>query len=79
MAVKLKIEKISDAMQFINAASKLKGNVWLSNETGCRVNGKSVLGVFDIAMKGDVFVEYTDTSEEFDALINKLGEQTDEN
>ena len=67
MKKQIRLEKIDDAMEFVNLASKVKGDVWLSNESGSRASGKSILGVFDVAVNSPMDVEYPDdANEEFD-------------
>ena len=68
----IKLEKITDAKEFVDHSSKVNGDVWLSNKTGCRVDGKSILGVFDVAAGGPMSVEYPDANEDFDEFLNKL-------
>lgn len=50
MKKEIKIEKIADAKELVDIASKIDGGVWLSDKNGSRVSGKSILGVFDIAI-----------------------------
>ena len=71
MTKEIKLEKIADAMELVNRASKIDG-VWLSNKSGCKVSGKSILGVFDVAIDSDMSVEYPDANEDFDEFLTKL-------
>lgn len=72
MKKEIKLEKIKDAKEFVDRASKVNGDVWLSNPTGCRVNGKSILGVFDVAIDSPMSVEYPDANEDFDEFLTRL-------
>ena len=73
MKKQIRLEKIDDAMEFVNLASKVKGDVWLSNESGSRASGKSILGVFDVAVNSPMDVEYPDdANEEFDDFLCRL-------
>lgn len=72
MKKEIKLEKIKDAMELVNLASKIDGDVWLSNKNGSRVSGKSILGVFDVAIDSPMSVEYPDANEDFDEFLTKL-------
>lgn len=72
MRKEIKLEKIKDAMTFVNLASKVDGDVWLSNSSGCRVSGKSILGVFDVAIDSPMSVEYPDSNDDFDEFLTRL-------
>ena len=68
----IKLEKISDAIELVDVASKVKGNVWLSNDSGCKTDGKSILGVFAVAKNSAISVEYPDNADDFDDYLNRL-------
>lgn len=53
-------------------ASKIDDDVWLSNKSDSRVSGKSILGVFDVAIDSPMSVEYPDANEDFDEFLKKL-------
>ena len=72
MQKEIKLEKIKDAITLVNLASKVDGDVWLSNKSGCRVSGKSILGVFDVAIDSAMSVEYPDSNDYFDEFLTKL-------
>lgn len=72
MTKEIKLEKIKDAMELVDRASKIDGDVWLSNKNGCKVSGKSILGVFDVAVDSDMSVEYPDANADFDEFLNRL-------
>ena len=72
MQKEIKLEKIKDAITLVNLASKIDGDVWLSNKSGCRVSGKSILGVFDVAVDSAMSVEYPDSNDDFDKFLTKL-------
>lgn len=69
---KIKLEKIVDAKCLVDKATKVNGDVWLSNDSGCRVSGKSILGVFDVALDSAMSVEYPESAEDFDEFLQKL-------
>ena len=71
--IKIKLDRIKDAITFVNLASRERGNVWLSNDIGVRVSGKSVLGVFDAAINSVMDVEYSDSPNiEFEDFLRSL-------
>ncbi len=70
--MKIKLDKISDAKSLVDNATKVNGDVWLSNESGYRVSGKSILGVFDVAQDSAMCVEYPESAEDFDEFLQKL-------
>ena len=72
MQKEIKLEKIKDAITLVNLASKIDGDVWLSNKSGCRVSGKSILGVFDVAVDSAMNVEYPDSNDDFDEFLTRL-------
>ena len=72
MQKEIKLEKIKDAITLVNLASKIDGDVWLSNKSGCRVSGKSILGVFDVAIDSPMSVEYPDSNDDFDEFLTRL-------
>lgn len=57
-------------MRLVNLASRVNDNVWLSDSKGSRVSGKSVLGVFNVAVNGAVTVEYPEDAEELDGFLS---------
>ena len=72
MQKEIKLEKIKDAITLVNLASKIDGDVWLSNKSGCRVSGKSILGVFDVAVDSAMSIEYPDSNDDFDKFLTRL-------
>lgn len=72
MQKEIKLEKIKDAITLVNLASKIDGDVWLSNKSGCRVSGKSILGVFDVAVDNAMSIEYPDSNDDFDEFLTRL-------
>ena len=72
MQKEIKLEKIKDAITLVNLASKIDGDVWLSNKSGCRVSGKSILGVFDVAVDSAMSIEYPDSNDDFDEFLARL-------
>lgn len=66
----INLSLISDAMCLVNLASRVNGNVWLSDGIGSRVSGKSILGVFNVTMGGVVTVEYPEDAEELDGFLS---------
>lgn len=72
MQKEIKLEKIKDAITLVNLASKIDGDVWLSNKSGCRVSGKSILGVFDVAVGRAMSVEYPEPNDDFDEFLTRL-------
>lgn len=72
MRKRIKLEKIADALAFVNQASKVAGDVWLSNENGSKVSGKSILGVFDVTICSDMCVDYPEDANDFDDFLRKL-------
>ena len=68
----IKLEKIADAITLVNMASKISGGVWLSDDKGSRVSGKSLLGVFDVAVNSTMCVDYPDSNDDFDAFLTGL-------
>ena len=72
MQKEIKLEKIKDAITLVNLASKIDGDVWLSNKSGCRVSGKSILGVFDVAVDSAMSIEYPDANGDCDELLTKV-------
>ena len=72
MQKEIKLEKIKDAITLVNLASKIDGDVWLSNKSGCRVSGKSILGVFDVAADSAMNIEYPDSNDDFDEFLTRL-------
>lgn len=69
----IKLEKIVDAIRFVKLASKVNGNVSLSNNNGYKTDGKSLLGVFDIASNSVMDVEYPeDANADFDKFLQQL-------
>lgn len=45
MKVKIRLDTLTDIAGFVLAASTVKSKVYLTNEEGLRVDGKSFLGV----------------------------------
>ena len=72
MKKEIKLEKIADAKELVDIASKIDGDVWLSNKSGCRVSGKSILGVFDVAADSAMSVEYPESNDDFDEFLTRL-------
>ena len=72
MQKEIKLEKIKDAITLVNLASKIDGDVWLSNKSGYRVSGKSILGVFDVAVDSAMSVEYPESNDDFDEFLTRL-------
>ena len=44
----------------------------MSNKSGCRVSGKSILGVFDVAVDSAMSIEYPDSNDDFDEFLTRL-------
>lgn len=72
MKKEIKLEKIADAKELVDIASKIDGDVWLSDKNGSRVSGKSILGVFDVALNSPMSVEYPDSNDDFDEFLTRL-------
>lgn len=72
MKKEIKLEMVADAMELANRASKIEGDVWISSSKGSRVNGKSILGIFDVASDGPMSIEYPDANDDFDEFLTKL-------
>lgn len=69
----IKLEKIVDAIRFVKLAGKVNGSVSLSNNNGYKTDGKSLLGVFDIAANSVMDVEYPeDANADFDRFLQQL-------
>ena len=73
MNTTIKLNTLQEAMEFVNTASKVHGNVLLTNPHGICVSGKSVLGVFAAPRNSPMVAEYPDDiPDEFDTLLRKL-------
>ena len=71
--IKIKLEKIKDANRLVQLATKEKDNVWLSDDNGVKVSGKSILGVFDVGVDSVMNVEYSeDANEDFEDFLRQL-------
>lgn len=69
----IKLNTLQEAMEFVNTASKVHGNVLLTNPNRICVSGKSVLGVFTASMNSPMVAEYPDDiPDEFRTLLRKL-------
>lgn len=45
MKIKVRLDTVTDIANFVLIASQVKNDVYLTNNNGLRVNGKSFLGV----------------------------------
>ena len=57
MKVRVRIDTISEIANFVLIASEIKEPVWLTNDKGLKVDGKSFLGVAHASEFHDVWCE----------------------
>lgn len=57
MKNKIRLDTMSDVNEFVKIATSVRGNVYLTDKTDLKVNGKSLLGVMYSLEFEEIWVE----------------------